>query len=106
MKNLKRFARRNKAVLTGDPDGLLATLQISRRLVNESLKAGEPITIRDAVDEAVKLSSPKDEARTWWAAVRVLLRNAEAGKSILNVLADACEAQGRMNAQIKKRVAA
>lgn len=104
--DLKTYARKNKAVLTDDPDGLLSTLQVAKRLVNESIKDGEPVTVVAAVHKALQMSAPKDEARAWWKTVRVLLKHTEQGKSSLAILTDAIAAQGRMNHQIKKRIPA
>ncbi|QUU29252.1 hypothetical protein SSEA_SKINNY_53 [Mycobacterium phage Skinny] len=103
---LKRFARKHNAVLTDDPDGLLSTLQITKRLVTEANKDGQPLSVASALDQALDMSAPKDPVRTWWSALRVIVRNNEPGKSNLAVLADAISNQGTVNARIKKAVAA
>jgi hypothetical protein len=105
-KNLRRIARKNKSVLTDDPDALLSVLQITKRLVLEAKQSDGSLSIMDALAKALPMSSPKDQARTWWSALRVLHRNASQEKSSLAILADAIAAQGKTNAAIKKRVAA
>ncbi|MBB5167169.1 hypothetical protein [Mycobacterium sp. AZCC_0083] len=103
---LRRIARRNHAVLTDDPDGLISTLQITKRLLQESINAGEPVTIITALEYALEMSAPKDPHRTWWSALRVILRNTTVEKSTLAILADAIEGQGKTNRKIKQLIAA
>ncbi|QNJ56864.1 hypothetical protein SEA_REINDEER_54 [Mycobacterium phage Reindeer] len=103
---LKRFARKHNAVLTDDPDGLLSALQITKRLVTEANKDGAPLSVASALDQALIMAAPKDTVRTWWSALRVIIRHNEPGKSNLAVLADAISDQGKVNARIKKRIAA
>lgn len=74
--------RKNKASVTSDPDGVTATLQIAARLVTTGWTQGRRHELGDdgvhsydiygALDEAVTMAAPKDIARTWWAAHRVL----------------------------------
>jgi hypothetical protein len=106
MTDLKRAARKSNAVLTDDPEGLLATLQITKRLITEGRAQGENYSIYTAMNTAVGMAAPKDEARTWWKAMRVIIRNTESGKSSLAILADAIQGQGRVNALITKRIPA
>ncbi|QSM01102.1 hypothetical protein SEA_NANOSMITE_57 [Mycobacterium phage Nanosmite] len=103
---LKRYARKHKAVLTDDPDALLSTLQITKRLVSEAHQQGQPLSVAAALDTALEMSAPKDPARTWWSALRVIVRHNEPGKSNLAVLADAISDQGKVNHKIKQRIAA
>lgn len=106
MTDLKRFARKNNAVLTDDPDGLLSALQVTKRLITEGEKQGERYSVMTALNTAVPMAAPKDEARTWWSAMRVILRHTSIEKSTLAILADAIQAQGRVNLKIKARIPA
>lgn len=105
-KKLRTLARKNHAVLTDDPDGLIATLQITKRLLDESMKAGTPTTIMIAVEHALEMSAPKDPHRTWWSTLRVILRNTTVEKSSLAILTDAIAGQGKTNRKIKQQIAA
>jgi hypothetical protein len=95
-KKLRRIARKNNAVITSDPDGLMATLQVVKRLISESTN-GVHLTIMEALDKAVPMAAPKDPVRAWWAALKVIFRNTTADKSTLQILSDAIAGQGRTN---------
>jgi len=85
---VKISLRRRKPL--GDPGGVMATLQIARRLVSEwGNKAVYP-----ALDEALPMAAPKDRARAWWAAHRFLLDAVPAGYADLSayVMADTSHA--------------
>ncbi|AEK09971.1 hypothetical protein FDH96_gp059 [Mycobacterium phage Rey] len=103
---LKRYARKQNGVLTDDPDALLSALQITKRLVSEANAQGAPLSVAAALDTALGMAAPKDPARTWWSAIRLIVRHNETGKSNLAVLADAIQAQGKVNTKIKQRIAA
>lgn len=95
---LKRFARKHNGVITGDPDGVLAVLQVAKRLFGEALKTGPAITVVQAVDKAIPMAAPKDPVRARHYALRVLIRNTPTmGKSPLAVLADSIRGQGLTN---------
>lgn len=93
---LRRLTRQNKTVVASDPEGLMATLQVTKRLLSESVD-GEHLTIMEAVDKAIPMAAAKDSVRTWWAAMRVIFRHTEADKSSLAILSDAIAAQGKTN---------
>lgn len=94
---LRRFARKQKAIVCGDPDGVLAVLQITKRLVGESLHKGAPLSVVQAMDHAIPMASPKDPVRARHYTLRILMRHTEMNKSALSVLADAIAAQGKTN---------
>lgn len=94
---LKRNARKNNGIITGDPDGLLATLQVAKRLFMQALQTGPTISVVQAVDQAIPMASAKDPVRVRHYALRVLMRNTQAGKSPLSVLSDSILGQGKTN---------
>lgn len=94
---LRRTVRRNKAVVSADPDGLMAALQVTKRLVLEGHRSDNNISIIDALGKAVHQAAAVDPVRTWWSAVRVIVRHTSTEKSSLEILTDAIEAQGRTN---------
>ena len=94
---LRREARKTGAVITDDPGGVLAALQITKRLVTEARAKKRSTSILPALDQAIPLASVKDPVRAWWASTRILLRHTTAGKSNLAILTDAIEAQGKLN---------
>lgn len=94
---LRRVARRNKAVISADPDGLMAALQVTKRLVTEAHRDDRSLSIIEALGQAVGMAAPVDDGRTFWAAVRVIVRHTSVEKSSLEILSDAIEAQGRTN---------
>lgn len=70
MKLLNRIrTSRNKHI--GDPDGTMAVLQIAKRLVTDR----EESNLYAALDEALDMAAPKDAARAWWSAHRVIRRS-------------------------------
>lgn len=76
---LRRFQRKVGAHAPGDPDGVLSTLQIARRLLKER---GDK-AIYPALDEALEMSIPLDRARAWWTAHRALVNSLPPGFSAL-----------------------
>lgn len=66
---LRRLQRKAGAHAPGDPDGVLATLQIARRLLKERGNKA----IYPALDEALEKSDPTDRARAWWTAHRAIV---------------------------------
>lgn len=69
---LVKALRRNNVARTkrmGDPDGVMATLQIARRLLSERTDKG----VYPALDEGLDLAAPKDRSRAWWAAHRAVI---------------------------------
>lgn len=103
---LRKLARKNHAVVASDPDGLLSTLQVTKRLLTDSQKNGTPTTIMIALENALDMSAPKDRVRTWWATYRVLYRNTAVDKSSHAILSDAIKGQGTVNQKIAQGVAA
>ena len=99
---LRRAARRNKAVASADPDGLLSALQVTKRLVLEGHRSDNNVSIIDALSRAVGMAAPVDDGRTFWAAVRVIVRHTSPEKSSLEILSDAIEAQGKTNLLAQK----
>lgn len=92
----------------GDPDGVMAVLQIARRLLSER---GDN-NVYGALDEAIDLAAPRDQSRAWWAAHRRVVdclpaawRGSNIGlfaesashDEVLEVLAEAIREQGRAN---------
>lgn len=94
---LKRVARRNNAVISADPEALMSALQVTKRLVIEGHQSDQQISIVDALGKAVHMAAARDTVRTWWSAVRVIVRHTSVDKSSLEILADAIKAQGRTN---------
>lgn len=107
---LFRNARKKRS---GDPDGIMAVLQITRRLLGES---GDT-AVYTAMDEAVELAAPKDSTRAWWGAHREIVAAMPPGYTtigefiahkhtshdeVLQVLDKACQELGRRNAEAKK----
>lgn len=95
---------------TDDPDGVLAVLQIARRLVSEGDSA-----VYATLDDAIQLASPKDHALAWWAAHRALFSSLPSGfrtlgeftheadkEDLLKVFDRAINKQGTMNAAVRK----
>jgi len=66
-KRIQRLKRKLGVKATSDPDGVLASLQIARRLVNEGDTA-----VYSVMDDATRLAAPKDHAIAWWAAHHAL----------------------------------
>lgn len=99
---LRRVARKNRAVITADPEGLMAALQVTQRLVREAIANEQKLSIIDALTQAIPMSAAKCPARTWWQATSVLLRNTAEGKSSLAILSDAIAAQGKTNIYASK----
>lgn len=99
---LRRVARREKGVVTSDPEGVLATLQVAKRLIGESVGSGTNLTVMEAFDKAIPMASVKDPVRVWWSCVKVFIRHAEPDKSTLATLADAIAAQGKTNTYASK----
>lgn len=94
---LRKVARRNNSVISADPEALLSALQVSKRLVLEGHQSGTQISIIDALRKAVPMSAPVDSARTFWSALRVVVRHTSVDKSSMEILADAIQAQGTTN---------
>lgn len=80
----------------------MATLQVTKRLVSEAIQAEEPLSIIDALDHAIPMAAAKCAHRTWWQAVRVVLKHTGEGKSSLAILADSIAAQGKLNLFAKR----
>lgn len=94
---LKRFARKNNGTITGDPGGVLAVLQGTKRIFTQALQTGPALTVVEAMDRAIPQAAPKDPVKARHYALRVLMRNTEVGKSPLAVLSDAVRGQGLTN---------
>lgn len=99
---LKRYARKQNGIICGDPEGVLAVLQTTRRVFNEALRDGPALTVVQAMDQAIPMAAPKDPFKARHYALRVLIRNTTLEKSPLQVIADAITAQGRVNRFMKK----
>ena len=99
---LRKVARRNNAVISADPDALLSVLQVTKRLVLEGHQSGNQISIIDALHRAVPMSAPVDPVRTFWSALRVIVRHTTVDKSSMEILADAIAAQGSTNIYASK----
>lgn len=54
---------------TDDPDGVLALIQIARRLLAEE---GSTF-VYSALNDAAEMAYPKDAGRAWWAAHHALI---------------------------------
>lgn len=61
----------------GDPEGVMATLQVARRLIAEWGNTA----VYPALEEALPMSAPKDRGRAWWGAHREVNRALPAGYS-------------------------
>lgn len=66
---ISKLERKFGAKKTDDPDGVMAVLQIAKRLLSE--RGNKDIYI--ALDEALDMAVPKDRARTWWGAHRAIV---------------------------------
>jgi hypothetical protein len=99
---LLRYARKHKGVITNDPDAVLGTLQIAKRLFMESLTKPPALTVIQAVDRAIPLAAPKDPVRVRRYVIRVLLKHTHVKASPLTVLTDAIAAQGKVNSRQAK----
>lgn len=64
---IQKLQRKLGVKPSSDPDGVLAVLQIARRLYSEGDTA-----IYSVLDDALSLAAPKDKALAWWAAHRAL----------------------------------
>lgn len=67
--NVLEKIQRKRAKRIGDPEGVLSTLQVARRLLSERGDKG----VYPALDDSLSMSVPKDRARAWWAAHRALI---------------------------------
>lgn len=107
---LRRLSRKLGAKKTDDKDGVLATLQIARRLIqDEGYAASEALNLA-----ADKYAAPIDKSRAFWAAHYALTRAARdewpildlldaAGVDVLLPILDAAiKHQGEMNMKAKK----
>lgn len=94
---LKRKARRNGAVVSSDPEALMSALQVTKRLVLEGHQSDNQISIIDALHKAIPMSAPVDAVRTFWSALRVIVRHTSVEKSSMEILADAIQGQGTTN---------
>lgn len=66
-KRIQKLKRKLGVKATTDPDGVMAVLQISRRLTAEGDTA-----IYGVMEDALSMSAPKDDAVAWWAAHHAL----------------------------------
>jgi hypothetical protein len=91
---VKRLSKQVGARPVRDTEGVIAVLQIARRLVKDAGKDPvEALTV--AADE---MASPVDNARAFWAAYRAL-----AGRGVgVEAFDEAIKAQGLVNALVKK----
>lgn len=103
---VKKLKKQLGVKKTNDPDGVMAVLQIARRLIADE---GD-MAVYAVLDEAVQMAAPKDDAIAWWAAHYAILSqvpyqfktigeySAQAGHGNLVALFDAAIlAQGKMN---------
>lgn len=111
MSNLRRLARKLGVKRTDDPDGVIATLQVARRLVKDH--GYLPV---EAVGRAsAEFAAPVDDARAFWAAHYALtmaglrkglgvveLNHAEID-ALLPIFDDAIKAQGEFNLKGRKK---
>lgn len=67
-----RMRRKFKARNTNDNEAVVGTLLIGKRLLSEGKVSGA----YPALDTALTMSAPKDNAKTWWAARSALIRAA------------------------------
>ncbi|WP_141564277.1 hypothetical protein [Mycolicibacterium palauense] len=103
---LRRVAKRHNGVITSDPDGLLAALNIAKRLMVE-----EKLSFLQALDKALPRAGAVDEERTWWSAYKAVARHIPNGsdassESVLAILADTIRDQGTINRAQQKGIRA
>lgn len=108
---MTRF-KKKRDLRPSDPDGILAVLQVSRRLLGER----KDKSLYAVLDEALELAAPADPAKAWWAAHRRVARSMPPGmsvddylrsgssthESLMEVLSNAIRAQGLVNLQAAK----
>jgi hypothetical protein len=105
---LRRLSRKNGVKVTSDPAGVVATLQIAKRLVGER----KDKALYLALDEALEMAAPKDRAQTWWASHRAVVGQLPSGftsidqftksgdtsvEDVLDLLSRAVKNQGEVN---------
>lgn len=104
---MKSLQRKLKAKLSGDPEGVLAALQVTKRLVKEGN------SLLDAMDKACfEMSAAKDPARVWWAVSHVIAAHIDDSEAswwvtlnrqmLLDTLDRAILHQGQLNAAAAK----
>lgn len=110
--SVKELFKGKQVKRLGDPEGVMAVLQIARRLLKERGDGAVYV----ALDEALDLAAPKDRARAWWAAHRMVVRSLPAGTAsigdfeatspssddVLELMAVAIRKQGVLNIQAAK----
>lgn len=109
-KRIQRLKRELGVKATNDPDGVMASLQIARRLINDGDTA-----VYSVMDDATRLAAPKDHAIAWWAAHHALISALPTGvktlgqfsvqsssEELVALFDTAIKNQGTMNAAIRK----
>jgi hypothetical protein len=82
---------------SADPDGVIATLEIARRLISENPE----LTVEGALLEAAdKFASPKDPAKAFWTAYHAF--SAADTSDAQEALKLAADHQGQVNQLVKK----
>jgi hypothetical protein len=83
---IRKLKRRLGVKATNDPDGVMAVLQISRRLFSEG-----DSSVYSVLNESIPLAAPKDKALAWWAAHHALSANLPTPMSLLEFETTASE---------------
>jgi hypothetical protein len=95
-RKVKRLSRQLGVKPTVDPDGVIAVLQVARRLVKDT-GAGVVEALLDAAD---RFAAPKDPVIAFWTA-HYAYSSSKSGDAV-GALEDAADRQGRMNQFMKK----
>ena len=96
---------------TDDPDGVMAVLQIARRLISDE---GDT-AIYAVLDDAIRMAAPRDHAKAWWTAHYALQSQLPTGfqtlgefstqvstESLVNLFDAAIRNQGTINLAVKR----
>lgn len=93
---LRRLSKQTGAKPIADTEGVIAVLQVARRLVKDA--GMEPVeALREAADN---FASPKDPVRAFWAAYFAWSNGS--GDTPLDVFDDAIRSQGLVNQAVRK----
>lgn len=95
---LRRLSKQTGAKPIADTEGVIAVLQVARRLVKDA-GMGPVEALREAADE---FASPKDPVRAFWAAYKVFAHHHPRGLSDVGTLDEAIKAQGLVNQLVRK----
>lgn len=107
---IQRLRRKLGVKRTDDPDGVLAVLQVSRRLISEG-----DLAVYSVLMDAVRMAAPKDDAIAWWAAHYALTHQIPTGyrtlgeyccvadqEKLLELFDAAIKNQGTLNVVVRK----